>query len=282
MQPEKLVTGRMFLEAPRWRDGALYVSDMHADEVLRISPSGQTETIASVPTQPSGLGWLPDGDMLIVSMTDRRVLRRDETGTLHEHADLSSFIGKRANDMVVDRQGRAYIGNFGFDFELGESSASTILLRVDPDGSVQIAADELLFPNGMVITPDEKRLIVAQTFAQELTQFDIDPDGSLHGRRTFATLPEGAVPDGICLDEGGGIWVASPTTQETLRIEEGGRVTHRISTGDRLSIACMLGGDDGKTLYILTAEASAREACQKLQSAEILIHPVELAGAGWP
>lgn len=282
MTPEKLLGGRAFLEGPRWHNGALYVSDMHADEVLRVGMDGEYQVVASVPCQPSGLGWCPDGDMLIVSMTDRAILRIDGAGKEHVHADLSGHITKRANDMVVDAFGRAYVGNFGFDFDAGEEPTPTSLLRVDPDGSVEYAADEMFFPNGMVITPDGKTLIVAETFAGRLTAFDIAPDGSLSHRRIWAELPEGAVPDGICLDEGGGVWAASPTTKNCLRITEGGTITHDISTGEAQCIACMLGGPDGKTLFILTAESTHRHVCRKKRSAEILTIPAPYAGAGWP
>lgn len=282
MKLETLVSGRVFLEGPRWHDGALWVSDMHADEVLRITENGDIEVVARVATQPSGLGWLPNGDMLIVSMTDRKLLRRTSAGALHLHADMSEHIDRRANDMVVDTNGRAYIGNFGFDFDAGEAPKATVLLRVDPDGAVSVAAEGVSFPNGMVITPDGKTLIVAETFGRQLTAFDIAEDGSLSNRRVWAELPEGAVPDGICLDLAGGIWAASPTTKDCIRLEEGGAVTDRISTGDAQAIACMLGGVDGRKLFILTAETTHRKACQEKKSAAILTVQVTHAHAGRP
>lgn len=279
---EKIVAGRAFLEGPRWHAGALWVSDMHADEVLKIAPDGTTETVLTVAGQPSGLGWLPNGDMLIVSMTDRKLLRRSGDGQIHLHADMSAFIDRRANDMVVDPSGRAFVGNFGFDFDLGEAPRPTVLLRIDPDGQVSEAADNVLFPNGMVITPDAKTLIVAETFAGQLTGFDIDEAGHLSGRRVWARLPEGAVPDGICLDAGHGVWAASPTTNECLRLMEGGTVTDRISTGEQHAIACMLGGEDGKTLFILTADSTDRDTCRANRSACILKTSVTFPHAGRP
>lgn len=282
MTLQTLLEGRAFLEGPRWHDGALWASDMHADEVIRLNSNGEAETIVSVPGQPSGLGWLPDGDLLVVSMTDRRLLRVDSNHQTHLHADLSDHISKRANDMVVDDKGRAYIGNFGFDFDTGEAPATTCLLRVDPDGSVHIAAEDLAFPNGMVITQDGKTLIVAETFAAQLTAFDVASDGGLSNRRVWASMPEGAVPDGICLDEYMGVWVASPTTKACMRVEEGGEVTHQVSTGEHQSIACMLGGDDGKTLFILTAESTHRDKCQALRTSAILTYDAPFPRAGRP
>lgn len=282
MQLQTLITGRAFLEGPRWHEGALWVSDMHADEVIRVSLDGTVEVIAHLPNQPSGLGWLPNGDLLVVSMTDRKLMRREASGALHVHADMSSVITHRANDMVVDAKGRAYIGNFGFDFDKGEAPATTVVLRVDADGGVSVAADDVSFPNGMVITPDGKTLILGETFARQLTAFDIQKNGELTNRRVWAALPEGAVPDGICLDEAGGVWAASPTTKDCIRLEEGGRVTDRISTGAQQAIACMLGGEAGRTLFILTAESTHRHICQETRTASILFTEVAHARAGRP
>lgn len=278
----ELISGRAFLEAPRWRDGGLYASDMHADEVIFVTEAGNIRSVVQIGGQPSGLGWMPDGSLLVVSMTDRVVLRVAANGDTSLHADLSPYIVHRANDMVVDRHGRAYIGNFGFDFDLGEAPATTVLLCVEADGKVRVAADNLLFPNGMVITPDGGTLIVAQTFGRELTAFDIAPDGNLSGCRVWGSMPGNEVPDGICLDAGNGVWVASPTTHECLRMEEGGRVTDRLPTGPHQAIACMLGGADGKTLFVLTAESTNRETCREKMSAAIITIPVSLPHAGWP
>ncbi len=282
MQLQTLINGRAFLEGPRWHDGALWVSDMHADEVIRVSLDGAVEVVARLPNQPSGLGWLPNGDLLVVSMTDRKLMRLEASGALQVHADMSSVISHRANDMVVDAKGRAYIGNFGFDFDKGEAPASTVLVRVDADGGVSVAAEDVSFPNGMVITPDGKTLILGETFARQLTAFDIEDNGELTNRRVWAALPEGAVPDGICLDAAGGVWAASPTTKDCIRLEEGGRVTDRISTGDQQAIACMLGGEAERTLFILTAESTHRHICQETRTASILFTEVAYARAGRP
>lgn len=278
---EALLSGRAFLEGPRWREDALYLSDMHGHEVLKLSPRGDVEVLARVEGRPSGLGWLPNGDMLIVSMTDRKLLRRTSDGTMITHADLSGHVAKRINDMVVDAQGRAYIGNFGFDFEEGEDPVGTTLNRVDPDGSVHTVAEDLMFPNGMVITPDGKTLIVGESWGLRLTAFDVDEQGDLSNRRVWAQLQDGRTPDGICLDEAGGIWIASPITKEFLRVEEGGGITDVIPA-ERQAIACMLGGQDGKTLFMLSAESTHYDACRDLMSARVTTQTVAHAAAGWP
>lgn len=276
-----ILKGRAFLEGPRWREGSLWLSDMHGHEVLRLTEDGACETVMSVEGRPSGLGWLPNGDMLVVSMTDRKLLRRSAAGEVSVHADLSALIPKRINDMVVDKDGRAYIGNFGFDFENGEDPVSTVLVRVDPDGSAHVVADDLAFPNGMVISPDGGTLIVGESWGLKLSAFDVSADGALSNRRTWAQFTDRRTPDGICLDEAGGVWIASPVSKEFLRVEEGGKITDVIPAG-RQAIACMLGGADGKTLFMLTSESTHYEDCRDLMSAEVSVTRVDYAGAGWP
>ena len=261
-----LADGFAFLEGPRWHDGRLFVSDMHDGRVFAVHDGSTIETIAIVPNRPSGLGWLPDGRLLVVSMTDRRLLRL-ENGVLHEHANLSEIATFHANDMVVDRHGRAYVGNFGFDFQGGETLKPAVLALVHPDGRVERAADGLAFPNGTVITPDGRTLVVAESFGRCLTAFDVAADGSLSRRRLWAdTKP--AVPDGICLDGEGAIWIASPITREFVRFREGGEVTHRIPTTQQ-AVACALGGADGQTLFLLTSGSIERDECRAQRNARI-------------
>ena len=274
-----LLEGLFFPEGPRWRDGRLWFSDFYAHEVVAVDPAGRRETIVSVPNQPSGLGWLPDGRLLVVSMIDRKLMRLDPDG-LHEAADLSSLATWHCNDMVVDADGRAYVGNFGFDHHNNAPHRAANLVRADPDGSVHLAASDLLFPNGSVITPDGKTLIVGETRGNRLTAWDKHADGSLHNRRVWADLGQG-FPDGICLDVEGAIWVADPRNRECIRVPEGGRVSARISTGERGSFACMLGGDDRRTLYICTALASGPKAAAA-RTGCIEHARVEVPGAGWP
>ena len=248
-----IATGVAFGEAPRWHENTLWWSDMHGGGVRKLAGT-QTLPVCDVPNRPSGLGWLPDGAMLVVSMADKRVLRQVADGTLVMHADLSHLVPRRLNDMIVDAQGRAYVGNFGFELDSGEQPRPTVLVRVDPDGQGSVVADDLLFPNGMVITDSGQTLVVAQTFGGQLTAFTIDTAGALSNRRVWAQMPERAVPDGICLDTDGTIWVASPTTHECLRFREGGEVLDRIPTG-RGAYACALGGADGRTLFVCTADS---------------------------
>lgn len=273
-----LCEGLCFGEGPRWHADELWLSDMHAHEVVRISADGVKNHVVTVPNRPSGLGWLPGGDLLIVSMLDQRLLRYDGA-RLTLHADLSGLADHNCNDMVVDKSGRAYVGNFGF--ELGESPRATNLICVEPDGSARIVARDLVFPNGCVITPDDATLIVAETFASRLSAFDIGSDGELNNRRIWAQLPEGAVPDGICLDSEGGIWSASPTSNECIRQREGGEITHRVQVSQG-AFACMLGGSDGRTLYILTAPSSDPEICAREAGGKVEFCPAPAARAGCP
>lgn len=273
-----LAGGLFFPEGPRWRGHRLWFSDMHARKVMTVDLSGNLETIVQVPGSPSGLGWLPDGRLLIVSMTDRRLLRFED-GKLAPMADLSDMATYHCNDMVVDDQGRAYIGNFGFDLGLRQEVVPAEIIMVGPDGEAKVVAQDLLFPNGTVITPDGKTLIVAETFGQRLTAFDILPDGLLGNRRVWAEL-KGYYPDGICLDEAGGIWVASPENHTgVLRVLEGGRITHRVEVESN-AYACMLGSDDRRTLFVLTA--GGHNPRQTEAGGRIETVPVEIPGAGWP
>ncbi len=276
---EVLLDGLVFGEGPRWHDGRLWFSDMHALQVMRVGLDGHAETIVEVPGSPSGLGWLPDGRLLVVSMNDRRLLRLDPDG-LHEVADLGRLASYHCNDMVVDGAGRAYIGNFGFDLHASQPYSAAELILVEPDGQARIVAADLAFPNGTVITPEGRTLIVGESFGARLTAFDIMADGSLTGRRLWAQL-DGAVPDGICLDAEGAIWVASPLSAEVLRVREGGEVTRRIPV-ETQAFACMLGGPDRRTLFILTAGSSDPDECRKNRNGRIEMAHVDVPGAGWP
>jgi sugar lactone lactonase YvrE len=272
---EVLLDGLAFPEGPRWRGGRLWFSDMHADAVLAVDAAGRVERIAEVPGQPSGLGWLPDGRLLVVSMTDRRLLRPDPGG-LVPVADLSAHATWHCNDMVVDARGRAYVGNVGSEIHGGARGVPTpaALCRVDPDGRVSVAARDLLFPNGTVITPDGRTLVVGESFGARLTAFDVDPaTGALSGRREWARLVR-AVPDGICLDAEGAIWVASPVSAAVLRVREGGEVLERIPVSTQ-AFACMLGGEDRRTLFV-----PAR--CRAEATGRIETVRVDVPGAGLP
>ena len=279
MQLDLIADGLSFAEGPRWRDGGLYFSDFYLYAVYRMSSEGELAVVAEVPNQPSGLGWLPDGRMLIVSMLDRKVLRREPDGRLEVHADLWGLAAWHCNDMVVDSAGRAYVGNFGFDSHGGARERGADLIRVDADGRPSVVAADLRFPNGTVITPDGRTLIIGETRGQRLTAFNVDVDGNLSNRRVWADL--GAhFPDGICLDEEGAVWVADPRNNCVIRVLEGGDVAQRIDL-DRGAFACTLGGTDHRTLYVCAAKASG-ESARNCRAAQILAARVGVPGAGSP
>jgi len=278
--PEILLEGLTFPEGPRWHEGRFWFSDFYTHRVLALGGDGKTEVVAEVPGQPSGLGWLPDGRLLVVSMLDRKLLRLDTTG-LVAAADLSKIATWHCNDMVVDAEGRAYVGHFGFDLLGGGEFRTSHLILARSDGSVEVAADDMHFPNGAVVTPDGSTLIVAESFAKRLTAWDRDPDGRLENRRVFADLGEYG-PDGICLDAEGAVWVAAPRQHEAIRVFEGGRIAERISLGDRLAIAPMLGGEDRRTLYLCTNAVLAPDEAVKQRAGRIEALQVEVPGAGLP
>jgi sugar lactone lactonase YvrE len=261
-----LLEGGHFFECPRWHGGRWWVSDFYAHVVLAVDANGRAERVLEVAGQPSGLGWLPGGDLLVVSMKDRRVLRRAGDGSVAVHADLSELATGYLNDMLV-YDGHAYVGNFGFDLMGGEDPAATGLIHIDPDGAAEPAADGLWFPNGMVVTGDGT-LIVAETFAARLSAFDIGSGFRLTGQRVWAQVgpaPEPAdlqtmlaaltfAPDGCALDAEGHVWVASGMGGELCRVAPGGRVVDRIAMPDGLAVfACGLGGEDGHTLLACAA-----------------------------
>jgi sugar lactone lactonase YvrE len=278
---EVVLDGLVFPEGPRWHDGRLVFSDMHGHRVVALDVEhGTNETVCELPTQPSGIGWLPDGRMLVVSMTDRRVLRQERNGELVEHADLSALASWWCNDMVVDGLGRAYVGNFGFDMYGDAKPCKTNVVRVDPDGTAMSAAEDLGFPNGMVVTADNATLIVGESFGGRLVSFRIDDDGSLHDRRVFAQL-EGATPDGICLDAEGAVWIACPISNRCLRIADGGDVLDEV-TIERGAFACMLGGADRSTLFVCTADAHDPPSAKAAISGRIEAVAVAVPGAGYP
>jgi len=275
---EVVLDGLAFPEGPRWHEGRLWFSDMHAHVVLALDPAtGEAETIVEVPACPSGLGWLPDGTLLIVSMEDRSLLRFDGA-RLELHADLSPWATFHCNDMVVDERGRAYVGNFGFDLHTRAEMVAATMVRVDPDGTAQPAAGDLLFPNGTVITQDGRTLIVGESAGTRLTAFDVADDGTLSNRRVWAQIEGGATPDGICLDDEGAVWLASPFTNDVIRVREGGEVLGRVPV-ERGAYACMLGGGH---LYICTAESSDPVESARVRTGRIERVAVDVQGAGRP
>jgi sugar lactone lactonase YvrE len=285
-----LADGIYFGEGPRWRDGRLWFSDFYAHAVKSVSEAGDLRTEFEIDDQPSGLGWQPDGSLLVVSMTKRRVLRRTPDGAIGIHADLRHIADFHCNDMVVDAAGGAYVGNFGFNLDeaieaRGVESVladhpTAKLAYVAPDGQTRVAAEDMHFPNGPVITPDGKTLIVGETLAAVLTAFDIGPGGDLSNRRVWATtFPR--VPDGICLDAEGAVWIANPVAPECVRIAKGGDVLEVIETGAPC-YACMLGGEDGRTLFMLTASGSDSRQASAERTGRIVTARVDSPRAGRP
>ena len=258
---EPFLSGLFFGECPRWHEGRLWYSDFFDHAVFSASPDGERQVEVTFDGEPAGLGWLPDGRLLIASRLDRAIMRREPDGTLVRHGDLTPFATWHANDMVVASNGQAYAGNFGFDLDglyAGTLDASQIgpasLIRVDPDGSIHQAAADMAFPNGTVITEDGNTLVIAESMGGRLTAFDRDADGTLLNRREWAALPRIA-PDGICLCEDNSIWVANALASECVRVAEGGEVLERVATSMNC-FACMLGDEDRRTLYMITAPDS--------------------------
>lgn len=278
--PRTVLDGLAFPECPRWHDGALFFSDMHAGTVWRLDAQGAATKVVELESFPGGLGWLPDGTLQVVSMKERRLYRMGAEG-LVPFADLTALATGYTNDMVIDRKGRSYVGNFGFDLNAGETPKPAVLICVEPDGAVRAVADDMWFANGAVITPDNRTLIVAETFAGRITAFDIEAGGDLTNRRIFADLP-GVFSDGTCLDDAGGLWVACPEGHRVIRVVEGGTITDEIPLPGRDSYACMLGGEDRRDLYICTAEDHLPDRTILSRKGRIEVIRVEIPGAGRP
>jgi sugar lactone lactonase YvrE len=288
-----VVDGMSFTECPRWHEDRLWFVDFYIHRVHSVTEDGaDLRTEAEVPEQPSGLGWLPDGRMLVVSQLDRRILRREPDGSLETHADLSDLVNAQLNDMVVDAEGRGWVGNFGFDLMAGEPLAPTALHRVDPDGSVHLVASDLWFPNGSVVTPDGGTLIVDETLGNRVSAFDIADDGGLGRRRTWASfgaLPSdtaqekalaelSVAPDGNALDAEGCLWIADALGGRAIRVREGGEIVDEVSPGTGV-FACGLGGADGRTLYLCTAPDFLAHNRRDTREAAIMGTTVEVPAA---
>ena len=273
-----LLTDLMLGESPRWHDGRLWFADWGAQHIVAVDPEGRSEVVTTVRSFPFSIDWLPDGRLLIVSASRRQLLRTEPDGSLVVHSDLAGISEKPWNEIVVDGRGNAYLNNIGFDFPDGEVGPG-IIAMVTPDGAVRQVADNVAFPNGMAVTPDNSTLIVAESYAKRLTAFDIAGDGGLSRRRLWADLGDG-VPDGICLDAEGAAWYADVPGRRCVRVREGGQVLQTVDV-DRGCFACMLGGKDRSTLYIMAAQwPAAAEGAQR--TGMVVTSPAPAPGVGRP
>jgi sugar lactone lactonase YvrE len=292
-----VLEGGSYFEGPRWHDGQWWVSDFYRHTVSRVAPGGPETVVLEVENQPSGLGWLPDGSLLVVSMKDHRLLRVASDGSGSTHADLSEVCGGLLNDMVVDVSGRAFVGDFGFDLMGGGAPSAASVKRVDPDGTVTVVASDLLFPNGSVITPDGGTLIVGETWGNRYSAFDIGADGSLTNRRVWASLgpePVGdsveellgqvvVAPDGCTLDAEGHLWCADGLGSRVVRIAPGGAIVDDIAAPGGMGVyACALGGDDGRTLLLCCAPDFYEHTRAPVREAVLVSTDVAVPHAGLP
>jgi sugar lactone lactonase YvrE len=252
--PQILMSGLAFGESPRWHENRLWFSDWAAHEIIALDPAGHSEVIlrASFPSIPMCIDFLPGGQLLVVSSTEGLILKRESNGSLTTHANLNHLTARGWNEIVVDHRGNAYVNGGGFDLMAGQKFAPGVIALVTPDGASRQVADGIAFPNGMLITPDNSTLVIAESYGKKLTAFDIAPDGSLSNRRVWADLIDG-VPDGICLDSENAIWYADVPNKRCVRVREGGEVLQTINL-DRGCFSCALGGPDMKTLFMVATE----------------------------
>jgi sugar lactone lactonase YvrE len=275
-----LLSGLGLGESPRWHDERLWFSNWVVNEIASVDLEGNSSSILSMPSFPFCIDWLPDGRLLVVSGREGLLLRRERDGSLVTHADLSALDETPWNDIVVDGRGNVYVNNSGFNLGVDEFAPGIVAL-VAPDGSVREVADDVAFPNGMAVTPDNSTLIVAESYAARLAAFDIAPDGSLTNRRVWAGLGDGA-PDGICIDADGAVWYGDVPNKRCVRVREGGDVLQTIEL-DRGCFACMLGGEDGTTLFMMAAEWSGSASMgEGAFTGQVLTAQASAAGAGWP
>jgi sugar lactone lactonase YvrE len=279
-----LLGGLSFGESLRWHHDRLWLADWGAQEVLAVNGEGRPEVMARVdfPAFPMCIDWLPDGRLLVVAARDGRLLRQEPDGTLATYADLSSLAerGHPWNEIVVDGRGHVYLNNQGFDFPGGEFAPGTIAL-IRPDGSAKQVAEGIAFPNGMAVTPDNSTLIVAESYGQKLTAFQIAADGSLSPPRVWADLGDG-VPDGICLDAEGAVWYADVPNKRCVRVREGGQVLQTIQL-DRGCFSCALGGSDRTTLFMMATQWHGTERLAGTsRTGQLLTAQAPAAGVGWP
>jgi sugar lactone lactonase YvrE len=280
-----LLTGLVFGESPRWGpDGRLWFADWGTHEIVAVDHDGHSEIVLGLDLpsfQPICFDWLSDGRLLVVSSREGRLLSADAGGSLAVYADLSGVSDSGWNEIVADGRGNAYVNGGGFDLMAGETFAPGLIVVVRPDGSVQQVADGIAFPNGMAVTRDNSTLIVAESYAGRLTAFEIGADGSLSNRRVWADLERGA-PDGICIDAEGAVWYGDVPNKRCVRVREGGEVLETIEL-DLGCFACMLGGADRRTLFMVVREWRGIEStADGKRTGRVVTAEAPAAGAGWP
>lgn len=267
-----LADGFGYIESPRWHQNKLWFSDFDRREIVTITEKGDVESFAAVPGTPSGLAF-HDSSVLVASMNTAEVLMFDAGGTPSRYADLSAYAVGALNDMVMGPDGTLYVGCFGYDLEAQERPRAGPLLAVYADGTVGVACADVTFANGMIVTPDGSTLLVAETPLRRITRFAITEGGRLEDRSVYAELGDTRQPDGLCLDAEGGLWVGSPFTEELIRIDGDGNVTHMVPTPGRWAIAAALGGHDGATLYVLTAETDLKQFAAGTSKGRVEVSP---------
>lgn len=272
-----LMEGIVFGESPRWHDGRVWFSDWGAHQVIALDPAGGHEVVVSVPSFPMCIDFLPDGRLLVVDSAQRRLLRREPDSSMVTHADLAPISEKPWNDLVVDSRGNAYVNNIGFDFPDGEPAPGFVVL-VTPEGTARLVADDLAFPNGMAITEDGTTLIVAESYANRLTAYEIGPEGDLDGRRVWADAGDDH-PDGICVDAEGAVWYADVGNQHCVRVREGGELLAAVEL-DRGAFACTLSRGDQPQLYVVGQEYGGPEPTEP--TGQVVVFPAPASGAGKP
>jgi sugar lactone lactonase YvrE len=284
-----ILDGLWFAEGPRWHNGRLWFSDMHGHRVMSCDVNGEARTEAELlDDEPSGLGWLPDGRLLVVAMESQQLRRQEPNGALVLHADLSSVARGSLNDMIVSSDGTAYVGDMGTRLHEGGERKPGQTIAVRPDGTLFVAADELESPNGHVLTPDECTLLIAESAAARVTAFTRAHSGELTQRRVYAELqplddgPSFAPPDGICLDAEGAVWVADPIGRRVFRVLPGGETSENYKLTEQIPVACVLGGDDRRTLFVCAAADWKREEVRKAPTGVILAIDVSISGVGRP
>ena len=277
-KPRVLMTGIALGESPRWHEGRLWFADWGAQALISVDPEGANEIMLTAPSIPFSIDWLPNGTLLLLSGGEGQLLRQAADGSMTPHAELTSLSDKPWNELVVDGRGNAYTNGIGFDFPEGEFAPGLVAL-VTPDGSVRQVADNVAFPNGMAITPDNATLILAESYANQLTAFDIAANGSLETRRVWAAVD--GYPDGICLDADGAVWYADVPNQCCVRVREGGEVLQTVAL-DRGGFACMLGGAERRTLFMLAAAWGEEGMAEVVRTGQLLTISAPAPGVGWP